>query len=167
MTKEQEKQERLRQRARVREFDRRWHTCTANGMEPVEKLVKWIYIVFVGILMAIPYEAEWSLILSFFSLNSMAVWIYMLQKIKVTEDGKMHSIYEKLKYLPVSKKEIQWVRIEYLIEFLKIPLIVAVVAQLAGAWLSNHAIGVANVLYPLLTQGVCPFAVGALIIYER
>lgn len=166
MTKEQARQERLLQREKIREFDKTWHTCVANGMEPVETLVKGAYIVFVGILMAIPYEKEWGLIMSFFGLNSMAVWTYMMQKMFVTENKKSCSIYEKLKYAPVSKKEIRWVRIEYLIKFLKIPFVVAMLAQLLGAWLINHEIGIANVVYPLLAQGVCPLALGVLMTYE-
>lgn len=165
--KEQEKKERLRQREVIREFDRNWHACVANGMEPVEKLVKGAYIVFVGIMMAIPYEKEWSMIVSFLGINSMAVWIYMLQKMFVTENRKNCSIYEKLKYAPVSKREIRWVRIEYLIKFLKMPFIAAMIVQLTVAWLVNHQIGIANVVYPLLTQGVCPLALGALMTYER
>lgn len=73
MMKEQEKKERLRQREVIREFDCNWHACVANGMEPVEKLVKGVYIVFVGIMMAIPYEKEWSMIVSFWELT---VWRY-------------------------------------------------------------------------------------------
>ena len=166
MTKEQGRQERLLQREKIREFDKNWHTCVANGMDPVETLVKGAYIVFVGIMMAIPYEKEWSLIISFLGLNSMAVWTYMMQKMFVTENRKSYSIYEKLKYAPVSGKEIRRVRVEYLVNFLKTPFVVAILAQLLGAWLLNHEIGIANVVYPFLSQGVYPLALGVLMTYE-
>lgn len=162
--REGEKQERMRQREKIREFDRMWHKCAANGMEPVETLLKGIYIVVIGCVMMIPYEKE--ICLAILPLNGLAVWIYMLQKVFVSEDGKNYSIYEKLKYVPVSPTEIRHVRIGYLINFLKKPFVVSVIAQLLGAWLCNHEIGITNIVYPLLMQGAYPLVIGVLMTYE-
>ena len=76
------------------------------------------------------------------------------------EDGKMHSIGEKLKYMPVDMRIVKRVRMEYLIKFLKLPLITALVMQLAGAMACNHRITIANMFYPLVVMGVFPLLIG-------
>ena len=105
--------------------------------------------------------------MSYGGLTCLAVWLFMLPKMFVSENRKNHSIYEKLKYTPIPKREIQNVRVGYLIQFLKMPFIVAIVAQLAGAWLMKHQIGVANIVYPFLMQGILPLFFGIIIIVER
>lgn len=67
----------------------------------------------------------------------------------VKEKEKNTSIYEKCKWLPVSRKDIRKVRREYLFHFSVKMGIVALLCQLFGAALSGK-VGFWNVAYPVL-----------------
>lgn len=87
-------------------------------------------------------------------LIAMGINIYMQPFMVVYENRKAVSIYQKLKWLPVEKREIQAVRRSYLNAFVGKILIACLVLQHLGAWISGSwCIG--NVLYPV---GVCAFA---------
>lgn len=161
------KQEQLRQRELVRAFDEKLHSYVSNGMEPVEKLGKGFFLVFMAMVMFLPFDMEETgLWIMLFGFGVWPVSIALMSKINVTENGKQKSIYQKLKYLPVDKKEIWHVRIEYVVKFLKTPIIVALVAQVIGAWAFNGRIGIENIIYPLVAQGLIPLLFGLLMAFE-
>lgn len=159
---ENQKQEYLRQRSLMLEFDRKLVKYSANGMEPVYKLMKVIYEVIVTLVMCIPWNQMESYLIVGLVLgaNMEAVKIFMTKYLSVNENGQMRRVYEKLQYMPVDVRIIRQVRMEYLIHFIKIPCLMAIAAQLLGAWFGNHCITVANVLYPVLVTGIYPLLIG-------
>ena len=164
---QRDEQEALHQRELVRTFDEKLCKYTSNGMEPVEKLFTGFFIVILAMIMLFPYDSgNKGVALSFLGFGILPVSLALGPKVNVTENGKQKSIYQKLKYLPISKKEIRRVRMEYVVKFLRIPLMVALAAQLIGAWAFNGRIGIENIIYPLVAQGALPFVLGILMTYE-
>lgn len=80
-----------------------------------------------------------------FCLANMSVFQY-LQPFMVV--GKT-SIYEKLKWLPVSKKEIREVRMGYLNKYCLKLFVIGVGLQQAASLL-NHSFGLKSLLYPMI-----------------
>lgn len=158
----EKKQEYIRQRALIREFDRKLRKYASNGMEPVQALAKGAYVVLIAMILWIPFDMEdLSMIVACaLGANIWPTWIFLSGYLYVNENGKMQSIYEKLKYMPVDVRMIRHVRMEYLVQFLKVPFLTAVVAQLIGAWFCNHRITIANILYPVIVMGIYPMLVG-------
>lgn len=92
--------------------------------------------------------------------NIEAVKIFMNKYMYVNENGQRHKVYEKLQYMPVDVRSIRRVRMEYLIHFIKVPCLLAMAAQLLGAWFGNHCITLANVVYPVVVMGIYPLLIG-------
>ncbi|MFA9375784.1 MAG: hypothetical protein ACERKZ_03410 [Lachnotalea sp.] len=68
---------------------------------------------------------------------------------KIKENGKQITIYEKLKWVPVSKTDIFKVRLKYLIKYcIKIEIIIMILQQI-GACIYKYW-DITNVLYPLI-----------------
>lgn len=151
-------------------FFQKMHKHTSNGMEPVHALAKGAYIVLIAMILWLPFGGEnmSTILVCMIGIFAWPVWIYLSGYLYVNENGKMRSIYEKLKYIPVDTKVIRRVHMGYLLRFLKAPLLVAIIAQLAGAWLCNHEITIVNILYPVVVMGVFPLFIGwADICYPR
>ncbi len=82
-------------------------------------------------------------------LLSMAAVLHLAPYQVVREKGKPASIYEKCKWLPVSRKVIRKVRREYLFQFSVKIGIAVFLCQMFGAALSGKA-GFGNVAFPVL-----------------
>lgn len=80
---------------------------------------------------------------------SMASVLHLAPFQVVREKGKAYGIYEKCKWLPVSRKVIRKVRREYLFQFSMKVGIGAFFCQLFGAVLSGR-VGFWNVAFPVL-----------------
>lgn len=80
---------------------------------------------------------------------SMAAVVHLAPYQVVREKEKVSSIYEKCKWLPVSRKAVRKVRREYLFQFSIKVGIAAFLCQLFGAALSGK-IGIWNVAFPVL-----------------
>lgn len=158
---EEKREEYIRQRQLILEFDRKLKKVTSNGMEPVQALGKGLYIALVAMLLWIPFEWEYlPLYMSLFGLNILPVVIGLSKYLYVNEGGQQLSVYGKLKYMPVEMRIIRMVRMEYLIHFLKLPLITAMAAQLIGAMACNHRIAIVNVIFPIVAVGIYPLLIG-------
>lgn len=159
---EQKRQEYIRQRELILEFDQKLCKCKSNGMEPVEALAKGVYIVLIAMVMWIPFDMEElsTIALCVLGVNIWPTWIYMSRYLHVNENGKLRSIYEKLRYMPVDERIVRRTRMEYLVKFLKLPLITALAMQVIGAMLCNHGITIANIIYPIVVMGVYPALIG-------
>lgn len=159
---DEKKQAYIRQRELICEFDQKLQKYASNGMEPVQALAKGAYVVLIAMILWIPFDMEdLSMIVAcVLGANIWPTWIFLLRYLHVNENGKMQSIYEKLKYMPVDVRMIRHVRMEYLVQFLKVPFLTAVVAQLIGAWFCNHRITIANILYPVIVMGIYPMLIG-------
>lgn len=69
--------------------------------------------------------------------------------VQIKDNGKVSNIYEKLKYIPISQKDIFMVRLNYLWKECKKCLIVMFVAQMFGAIVYQH-ISIWNFVYVMV-----------------
>lgn len=157
------------ERELIREFDRKLQQCTSKGMEPVTKFCIILFEVFVTLIMLIPYEKGdvQVYVLCGLVLAPWPVQMHLAPYLHVTENGKTCSIYEKLRYLPVDRKELWRVRMEYLLRFLRIPFLCGMLAQLLGCLLAGQGITIGNIVYPFLVTGAYPLLIGLVLIGRR
>lgn len=157
------------QRKRIREFEGAYSKTASNGMEPVTNLCIILFEVFITLCLCIPFSLEESKL--FLGVGVMLapwpVWIYLNRFLFITEEGKTYQMADKLKYLPVDRKELQRVHQGYLVHFLKIPFFCGMAAQLLTALIANHGLTVGNVICPLLIAGAYPFLIGRALIHEK
>lgn len=157
------------QRKRIREFEEAYYKTASNGMEPVTKLGIILFEALITFCLCIPFAMED--IKLFLSIGVMLapwpVWIYLNRFLFITEEGKTYQMADKLKYLPVDRKELQRVHQGYLVHFLKIPFFCGMAAQLLTALIANHGLTVGNVICPLLIAGAYPFLIGQALIHEK
>lgn len=98
-----------------------------------------------------------------FILENTAVYSYIRPYISINEKNKMISIYEKLKWMPVSKREIQAVRMEYLNELcIKIGIANIILHQAGGLIGGNW--GLHNIVFPVVFSIVI-WLTGVLYVY--
>lgn len=131
----------------VKTFDREWKKHNSWNF----LMYRVCCILFSGLgasLMFIPVEKNdlypfvWSLILLSWGLH-----FHLMPYLRYTEEGREVSIYEKLKWMPVSRKDIYKVRREYLAKYcLKAGAAVLILQQI-GAGLSK-SFGIFNLLAP-------------------
>lgn len=157
------------QHKRIREFEEAYYKTASNGMEPVTKLGIILFEALITFCLCIPFAMED--IKLFLSIGVMLapwpVWIYLNRFLFITEEGKIYQMADKLKYLPVDRKELQRVHQGYLVHFLKIPFFCGMAAQLLTALIANHGLTVGNVICPLLIAGAYPFLIGQALIHEK
>lgn len=123
--------------------------------------ILWVAFTVIGeILMMLPAEPfRISILLAAPSwMFLLGVHFYLRPYMFVTESGKAVSIYQKLAWMPVSKKEIWSVRKEYLNKYCRKVLVIAIILHLVGA-LVNHSVSIFDLLYPvgsvLIVWGIC------------
>lgn len=131
----------------VKAFDREWKKNNSWAFL-MNRMCCILFSVCGAGLMFIPVEKNdldslvWSLI-----LMSWAVHFHITPYLKYAEEGREVSIYEKLKWMPVSRKDIFKVRREYLGKFCLRVGIAALILQQIGAALSKSW-GLFNLLAP-------------------
>lgn len=81
-------------------------------------------------------------------LFAISVELYMQPYLQIRENGEKVSIYTKLKWMPVSKRSIQAVRMEYLNRFC-LRLTAASVFMHVGGAVMSESFGMVNLIYPL------------------
>lgn len=118
--------------------------------------VVWIFcVIMVCLMMLLPIQEGMQELCAVSQiLLLIGVNMYMQPFMVVYENRKAVSIYQKLKWLPVEKREMKAVRRSYLNAFVGKVLIACLILQQAGALL-NGSWYIGNVLYP---TGVCAFA---------
>ena len=89
-------------------------------------------------------------------LGWLAPFLYIMPYVTFKEDKKDCSIAAKLKYLPVSLREIQKMRVWYVLRFVAIQFLVALVLQMLTSWFSYHEITWINIIYVLWSALVWP-----------
>lgn len=154
-----------RQQKLIREFDKKHKAAAMKGAEPAQWLVIIIMESIITLLLFIPYEQEdLKMALSGMVLVPWPVMMYLSPYLYVAEGGQSRSMYEKFMYFPVEQREVRRVRIQYLLHFLRIPFALGVAGQLLMALLVNHALTLANFIYPALTAGVLPLLIGMIMV---
>lgn len=143
---------------RVKAFDREWKKH--NSWNFLMRRVCCILFSVLGTgIMLIPVEKnDWDASMYSLILLTWAVHFHIIPYMKCTEEGKEVGVYEKLKWMPVLKKEFLAVRREYLANFcLKAGAAVLILQQI-GACLERNW-GILNLLVPI-AQTVWLFLLG-------
>ncbi len=100
-------------------------------------------------------------------VGMMLVWcvfslgMYLMRYIRLEENHKKVSWYQKMQYLPVDIKQVKIVRIGYLWDFMKMPLAILLVIQAGITLLNNPQLIGYRLLGILVTGWLIPFAVSA------
>ena len=147
------------ERAILRVFYKKLHRVMDNGMEPVYKLLKGIYIVFMTFGLALPYEEGRFLVLM---PQIMAITFFNMRYFTIAEDGKQQNLAAKLRYLPVSRRALWRVRMEVLCRFLSLPFLLGLPAHLIASYVTSGRITAWDVCYPVSAAFLLPFLVGVL-----
>lgn len=121
-------------------------------------LSKMLWIILVGLgtfFMLIPVNAMWeeSLLYIGVVLPMAGTSFYLRPYMEIAEGGKQVSIYQKLKWSPISKTEIRKARIKYASNFCLRFFLVAMFLQQISAALSG-TFGIASLLYPVIVWGL-------------
>lgn len=88
---------------------------------------------------------------------------YVLQQ----EEGESISIYKKLTYVPVAKRQIRKVLMQKLLRYVGISMGFAVVQQVGMTLLICPQFVWQNLLYAVSVAGVMPFIAGMICIYRK
>lgn len=118
--------------------------------------VLWIILVGLGtFFMLIPVREIWEESLLFIGvmLPMAGTSFYLRPYMMIAESGKQVSIYQKLKWSPISKQEIRKARMKYMSEFCLKVLVVAMILQQISSALSG-TFGIASLLYPIIVWGL-------------
>lgn len=156
--KEQAKREQNRlQREKIRAFDK-------NEIDSYTTLMNHIlcgmFTVFAVMLLMFPVQEDEYVTLygGLFALWAAFYRINQYTKVKEGEN-KIVSLYDKLKYLAIDRKQIILVRIEYLFRFQSKVLLAALVAQIVGAYLASGKVTWENILWVLMASWGIPILV--------
>ena len=115
---------------------------------------KFLWILLMGIsvlMMLIPYEANWkeSLVHVTFFPAELGVFMYLRPYMIVQDKGKQVSIYQNLKWTPVSRKEIRLSRVKYLSEFCFKFFVASMLLQQMTSFV-GRSFGIGSLLYPIV-----------------
>lgn len=126
-------------------------------------IVTGIMEVVLGIFLWIPYqemskEGHDSIrVLLFPSL--WGAMTYLLPYIQFTEDKRNKRVYEKLKYLPISLKELRYFRLKKLTVFCFKLFLIFLAGQLFFSAVFFHEITLANIAYPAFYGLILPLVI--------
>lgn len=112
----------------------------------------WILLMGIGMLMLlIPFKAIWeeSILYIVFLLVEMGTFWYIRSYLIVTDGGKQVSIYQKLKWTPVSRKEIRLSRVKYLSTFCLKFFVASMLMQQMTSFVGG-SFGIGSLLYPII-----------------
>lgn len=156
-----------RQRELLRKFDADLFTYTGQ----IAWLLPGIFSFLLLILIAIPVQEfmkdEEPLIWCYMGAIACGVSVAVLWPYLVLSDGftpqqKNAKISRKLRYLPVSRRQFIYVRIEYLHRYIWKLAVIGLALQCLFALGIEKQIGVVNILYVVIELYVVPMLFGAL-----
>ena len=146
---------------RIKEFDRLYRETEKDWMV-VNTMMNCILKPIIFIAMMLPIQLfTWDDSYLFSSMSMLLIIIIVIQMqqyVQIKENGKIVSIYEKLEYIPISKKDIFMARLQYLGKEWRRCMLLALIAQLIGAGF-NHKVSIWNFIY-IGAYGVILFLIG-------
>ena len=129
------------------------------------KIVAGIFLFFHGCFMAFPYQSvKDSEILLVQCFAYMGYFMYITPYLHFTEKGKVTKLKEKLKYLPVSRKQLRLYRLRRLWVFSLKLFAVYFLLQLFFTLVTYHELTLGNFLYPLLCGLIFPVTANSLVV---
>jgi len=125
----------------------------------------WLIVIlmefFAGAFICIPYQdaiaMETAMLPSLFAF--LGVKLYIEEYVQFVEQKKVCCVYNKIKYLPVSRAVLVRWRMKKLMEFCGKTTLIFVGLQLLFAWVSLGTFGLDNILYPVIIGFVIPVGV--------
>ncbi|MDE7477080.1 MAG: hypothetical protein K2M91_03870 [Lachnospiraceae bacterium] len=112
-------------------------------------------ILFIGmILLIMPYQIwdndAYQMYLHSMMLELMGMEMYLKRYAAFREDGKVKSVYETIRYLPIAHKQLVLYILKKLLKLCLCLTGAAVVCQVLFAWIFLHTFSVKNLLIPLI-----------------
>lgn len=155
----------IRQRELIKAFDKELFSYTGQVAWFVPALLSF----FLLILMIIPYQ-EWAEEHNFLWFTiyfpMLISYLVLLPYVNTTDalspQQKKNRTYDKLKYLPISKKQYIFARMEYLFRYFSRLTIIGLILQCIFSLLIAKDLGIANILYVIITLFVTPMISGRL-----
>lgn len=95
-----------------------------------------------------------------FLFGMWSATLYINPYVSYMEKGKQYRIYDKLRYFPVSLKQLRIFRLRKLCKFCFITFAVFLAGQLLFSYIGYHEITLGNVLYVVIGGLVIPFVMG-------
>lgn len=153
------------QREKIKAFDKELFSYTGQVAWFVPALISFFQL----ILMIIPYQ-EWAEEHDFLwftiYLPMLISYLVLLPYVNTTDalspQQKKNKTYDKLKYLPISKKQYILARMKYLFRYFSRLTIIGLILQCIFSLLIAKDLGIANILYVLITLFVIPMIFGRL-----
>lgn len=113
-------------------------------------------------------EQSWGIICCFVGPNALGIEYYMRKYLIVTyERNRTEIVGEKLRYMPIGRKENRRYLFGKLIAFLKKPTIAGLIMQLGVTLITYHSISIWNIIYVHVVTFIIPFVLGGLTIVQR
>ncbi len=160
-----------RQRELLYAFDKEWITYSSHG----EEILKVFCIIILLILMMIPLKSPGDLTENYFFIYfasfSFAEAVLMSYSTITEIDNnrkKTVSVYRKLRYVPISRKQYVRVRLEYLFRVAWKVTLAGLILHCGMTFLCYHQIGIWNLIHVLFVLFVVPMIFGWLeIVFRR
>lgn len=137
---------------RIREFDELYKDVDKDWMV-TNTLMNCIFMPLMFMIFMLPIdefvgENRITLLMSVMVLCTLSS-AKISRYVQIKDNGKLSNIYDKLKYIPISQKDIFMVRLNYLWKECKKCLIIIFIAQMFGAIVYQH-ISIWNFVYVIV-----------------
>ncbi|MFA9464495.1 MAG: hypothetical protein ACERKN_09420 [Velocimicrobium sp.] len=135
------------------------------------KMVRYIFEALLFVSFAIPFHAMEGLYDSFFCFIATilmgATYFYMRSYLQISENGSICSLYQKLKFFPVSAKAVWEIRCQYVLRYARKMEVCFLVIQVAITLISGEKMGIWSFFYPSLMVLLFVIVFGILISIPR
>ncbi len=153
---------------RIREFDELYKDVDKDWMV-ANTVMNCIFVPLIFMLFMLPVDAfegdDRSVLIMSAILPCILCSFKITGYVQIKDNGKLSNIYEKLKYIPISKKEIFMVRLNYLWKEWRKCLVIIFIAQMLGAIIAQH-ISIWNFVY-IAATGLIFFLNGLLLVLPK
>lgn len=132
-------------------------------------VVAGIFEIIFGIIMCIPYQeilVNKGLFMMVVFFGMIGVLYYNFPYRMYWEERKQVSVYEILRFLPVSKQQIRLFRLKKIALFCFRAFLVMFVGQLFFAFIAFHEICWGNIWYPVVVGFLIPFGIGSIPVWQ-
>lgn len=163
------RQENRKQREIIRQMDKKLLACREDAS--MLQIAKWIYTIVILLMLLLPaemwLEGDGRGIVIFVLLwtAGLGPMGYLSFYRYLKEQGKQVSYLKKIQYLPLDIRQVKWVRIGYLAQFLKRIVLIACAEQMIVWTLicgQNIFLGIG---YGIIVGGIIPLALNGLLIW--
>lgn len=153
---------------RIREFDELYKDVDKDWMV-ANTLMNCIFVPLIFMMFMLPVDEfvgeNRSVLLMAVVLPCILCSTKITGYVQIKDNGKLSNIYEKLKYIPISKKDIFMVRLNYLWKECRKCLIIMFIAQMFGTIVNQH-ISIWNFLY-VASGGLIFFLNGLILLLPK